>query len=84
VKDPLKKFKFSDEEQSILQRMCDYDIYAAYKDGNRIVFVVTGVLDNTMGFIYAPDPPQKESFSPALHITALEPAGENFYFYVSD
>ncbi len=80
----LKKFKFSQEEQSILQRMCDFNIYAAYKDGERLVFVVNGVLDNTSGFIYSTEPPQKESFSPALHITTLEPAGENFYFYVSN
>lgn len=82
--DTLKKFKFSQEETSILQRMCDYSIYAAYKDGDRVVFAINGVLDNTSGFIYSTEPPQKESFSPTLHITSIEPAGENFYFYVSD
>jgi len=84
VSETLKKFSFTADDQSILQRMSDYNLYAAYKDSNRVVLVVTGVLDNTLGFIYSPEPPQKESFSPALHITYLEPAGENFYFYVSD
>jgi hypothetical protein len=82
--DILKKIKFSKEEHSILQRMCDYNVYAAYKEGDCLVFVVSGVLDNTMGFIYSLEPPKKENFSPTLHITKLEPAGENFYLYVSD
>lgn len=82
--DTLTQYAFSPLDKSILEKLENLNIYCAYKENNKIIFIVSGLLDNMIGYVYSKEPFDKTYTSPSLHFSILEPAGENFYYYVSN
>ena len=82
--DTLSHYKFSVSDQSILEKLTALGVYCAYKEQDKVIFIVSGLLDNMFGYIYSKNPIEKNIATPSLHTSILEPAGENFYYYVSN
>lgn len=74
--------KFTFEENNILNKLKELNIYSIFNNKNTIFFLIDGLLDNSYGFVYQKEPNHIKS-SHLFRIKYKKEIEAKYYFYIS-